>query len=114
MAPMNRSESDTDVRCGAVHADSVALMMAGAYVRPGWTGKPYSGGVGDAAAENSECPSCLTFHHASYLSCNGKREPCDRQCEAVLGEIRCHRPANHLGEHQAKGSGLRVDWQVEN
>lgn len=78
-----------------------------AYVRPGWTGRPahYSDGTDDF--EFSECPSCLAFHAASNVGCNGKREPCDHQCEAVLGEIRCHRPANHIGEDALK-LALRV------
>lgn len=88
------------------------MATSTAYVRPGWTGKPcrYSDGTEDI--EWSECPSCLGFHAASNLSCNGKREPCDQQCEAFIGEIRCHRPANHLGEHQAKSSLMRVAWSI--
>lgn len=84
----------------------------GVYVRPQWTGKPahYSDGTDDY--EFSECPSCLAFHHANNKSCNGKREPCDSQCEAALGEIRCHRPANHTAEHQALSSVMRVAWSV--
>lgn len=85
-----------------------------AYVRPQWTGRParYTDGTEDH--EFAQCPSCLGFHAASNLSCNGKREPCDSQCEAALGEIRCHRPANHIGAHQALGGGLRVEWSVHN
>lgn len=59
-----------------------------------------------------ECPSCLSFHMPSYLNCNGHREPCDEQCPAILGETRCHRPANHIGAHQAKSAAMRVEWEI--
>jgi hypothetical protein len=80
------------------------------YVRPGWTGKPLRYSDGKLNHEWAQCPSCLTFHATTFESCNGKREPCDHQCEAHIGEVRCHRPANHLGEHQAKSAELSVQW----
>lgn len=91
------------------HAEYV--RPSDAYVRPRWTGRPltYSDGKQDFAW--SECPSCLGFHHARSKSCNGKREFSDHQCEQVMGEIQCHRPSNHLGAHEAKGDGFRVEWE---
>jgi hypothetical protein len=80
------------------------------YVRPQWTGKPLVYSDGRPDEEWAECPSCLTFHHARSESCNGKREPWPAQCEAALGEIRCHRPGNHLGPHQALSKALSVEW----
>lgn len=82
------------------------------YVRPGWTGAALKYSDGKEDLDWSQCPSCLGYHHANSLSCNGKREPCDQQCDAVLGETRCHRPANHLGVHEAKSTLLRVEWEL--
>lgn len=86
--------------------------MAEVYVRPQWTGEPahYSDGTEDI--EFSQCPSCLSFHADSNISCNGKREPCTHQCTAVLGETRCDRPANHQGHHEALSSLMRIKWEL--
>lgn len=88
-------------------------MAEGAYLRPGWTGGALRYSDGREDADWSQCPSCLSYHHANSLSCNGKREPCAEQCAAVLGEIRCHRPANHIAEHQAESEVMRVEWEVK-
>lgn len=59
------------------------------------------------------CESCGSFHGQTSIACNGHREPCDERCESVLGEIQCDRPANHLGEHIADSSHMRVEWLVK-
>jgi hypothetical protein len=92
-----------------VNADSTDSVK---YVRPGWTGAPLRYSDGREDAEWSQCPSCLGNHAASNLSCNGKREPCDRQCAASIGEVQCHRPANHIGPHQARSLVLRIEWEA--
>lgn len=87
--------------------------MADVYVRRQWSGKvPDWHSDPDDNDAWAECPSCLSQHHANLLSCNGKREPCDRQCDVRLGEIRCERPANHMGAHDAVSELLRVAWTV--
>lgn len=87
-------------------------LVSVTYTRPGWTGAPMHYSDGTENFEFSQCPSCLSHHGDSYLSCNGKREPSDQQCEAVLGEARCDRPDNHLGAHEAKSALLRVEWEL--
>lgn len=81
------------------------------YRRPQWTGAPLVYSDGQVDEEFAECPSCLSFHAASNLACNGKREPCSERCTHELpGRLRCDRPANHLGEHDAIVEGCRVTW----
>lgn len=78
------------------------------YVRPGWTGEP-----GEIAPMDwDQCPSCLGYHAVQNVACNGLREPCDRQCESFMGEVQCHRPANHIGRHEAKSSTLKLTWEL--
>lgn len=84
------------------------------YVRPQYTGRVPT--FCDDPLDNlewAECPSCLSQHHVNNKSCNGKREQCDSQCEAAIGEIRCQRPANHLGEHDARSEVMHVEWRVK-
>lgn len=91
----------------------MANMSTDQYVRPGFTGRPLRYSDGKLDYGFSQCPSCLGFHADSNLDCNGKREPSTRQCEAVLGEIRCQRPDNHTRQHEAESSALRVEWEVK-
>ena len=58
------------------------------------------------------CWSCGSTHAPSFVGCNAFREPCDERCAAVLGEVQCARPANHLGEHKARSRVLDVQWSL--
>lgn len=59
------------------------------------------------------CASCGSTHAPSNTSCNGLRDDEPRRCPAILGEMRCGRPLNHLGDHIVDSSGLRVDWHIK-
>lgn len=83
-----------------------------------WPGIPVKGRRHGEPAEFDEtgdpfryCEACGACHHPRSRHCNGLRDPSDERCPAVLGEVQCHRPADHSGEHKARSQVLAIDWR---
>ena len=90
----------------------MADITAGSkYIRAGFTGKPLRYTDGREDPEWSQCPCCLSYHHASSNSCAGKRDATYIRCDAVMGEVQCERMLDHMGAHQAESRALRMEWE---
>ena len=88
--------------------------MISFYARPGWReGEPFTALDGSTADWMLHCPSCLGYHADNSTVCNGLRHRVPDRCPAVIGEVRCDRPDEHLGRHVADSVALLVEWDVK-